>query len=30
MDEAAEEFYTDKKIKKKMMAYHYNLKYVVK
>ena len=30
MDEYAEEFYNDKKIKKKMMTYHYNLKYVIK
>ncbi|MDD6272556.1 MAG: hypothetical protein PUA90_03440 [bacterium] len=30
MDEAAEEFYNTKKVKKKTMAYHYNIKFMVK
>ena len=30
MDETAEEFYNTKKVKKKTMAYHYNIKFMVK
>lgn len=30
MDEAVEEFYNTKKVKKKTMAYHYNIKFMVK
>ena len=30
MDEPAEEFYNTKKVKKKTMAYHYNIKFMVK